>query len=50
MRKILYGIVIGAAGMYFYLQHGHQVDAALDMLLSWRNDATQSVYGYGGSR
>ncbi|MFP6662999.1 MAG: hypothetical protein VCC00_02195 [Deltaproteobacteria bacterium] len=50
MRKLFYGIVIGAAGMYFYLVHGHQVDTALDTLLSWRNGAKQSVYGYGGSR
>jgi hypothetical protein len=49
MRKICYGIVIGATGMYLYLEHGSQLDAILDSLISWRNGAKESVYGYGGA-
>lgn len=49
VRLICYGIFVGAAGMWLYLHHGHHVDATLGSILSWRDGARESVYGYGGS-
>ena len=48
VKTFLYGILFGAAGMYLYVTQGDLVDATLGDMLSWRNSAKTSVYGYGG--
>jgi len=48
VKTFLYGILFGAAGMYLYVTQGALVDATLGDMLSWRDSAKTSVYGYGG--
>ena len=48
MRTFVYGIFFGAAAMYLYVTQGDLIDASVASMLSWRDGAKQSVYGYGG--
>lgn len=48
MKTFVYGILVGAASVYLYVNHGAYVSATLDSLLAWRNSAQSSVAGYGG--
>ena len=50
MKTFLYGILFGAAGMYLYVTQGPMIESTVTAMLSWRNGAQQSVYGYGGKR
>ena len=49
MKNFLYGLLFGAAGAYLYVAHGPTIDATLGSMLSWRDSARTSVYGYGGA-
>ena len=48
MKSFVWGIVMGAACAYVYVTHGAYLESTLDSLLTWRNSAQTSVYGYGG--
>jgi hypothetical protein len=48
MKTFVWGIVMGAACAYVYVSHGAYLEATLDSMLTWRNSAQTSVYGYGG--
>lgn len=49
MKSFVWGIVMGAACAYVYVMHGTYLESTLDSLLTWRNSAQTSVYGYGGN-
>jgi len=48
MKTFLYGVVLGALGAYLYVMNGAYIETTLASVLSWRNSAQSSVYGYGG--
>ena len=48
MKTFFYGILFGAACAYLYVTNGALVESTLSGMLSWRNSAQSSVYGYGG--
>jgi hypothetical protein len=50
MKTFLYGILFGAACAYLYVTNGALVEDTFGSMLSWRNSAKSSVYGYGGSK
>lgn len=50
MKSFLYGIVFGAAAVYLYVTQGDLMSATFGGMLSWRDSAKTSVYGYGGSK
>jgi len=50
MKTFLYGIVFGAAGAYLYVTNGAYLETTLASVLSWRNSAQSSVYGFGGKK
>lgn len=50
MKTFVWGIVLGAASAYVYVTHGAYLGSTLDSLLTWRNSAQTSVYGYGGAK
>ena len=50
MKSFVYGILLGAMGAYVYVNHGAYLESTLDSMLSWRNSAQSSVYGYGGKK
>lgn len=49
VRTLVYGIFFGAAGMYLYMTQGALLDSSITAMLHWRDNARQSVHGYGGS-
>ncbi len=49
MRSVLYGIFFGAAAAYLCLTQSPLIDSTTAALLTWRDGARQSVYGYGGA-
>jgi hypothetical protein len=50
MKNFVYGVIFGAAAVYLYVTQGSTMGGTLDGVLSWRDSARGSVYGYGGSR
>ncbi len=50
MRSILYGIFFGAAATYLYVTQSPLIDSTTAALMTWRDGARQSVYGYSGPR
>lgn len=50
MKTFIYGIVVGAAATYLYVTNGAYLESTLYSVLSWRDSAQASVYGYGGKR
>jgi hypothetical protein len=49
MKTFVYGIVFGAACAYLYVTNGPLMEETLGSMMSWRNSARSSVYGFGGS-
>jgi len=50
MKTFVYGILMGAACTYLYVTQGAYIEATFGSMISWRNSAQTSVYGYGGSK
>ena len=48
MKTFFYGIIFGALCTYLYVTNGAYLESTLSAMLSWRNSAQSSVYGYGG--
>jgi hypothetical protein len=48
MKSFLYGVFFGAAGCYLYFTQGALVESSITAMLTWRDSAKTSVYGYGG--
>lgn len=49
MRNLIYGIVFGAAAMYFYTYHSHQLVWMKGRLDTWRDQAVTDTKGYSTS-
>lgn len=50
MKTFLYGMLFGAACAYLWVTNGDLMQDTFGSLLSWRNSAQSSVYGYGGKK
>ena len=50
MKSFLYGIFFGAAAAYLVVTQGAFMEATFGSVMSWRDSAKSSVYGYGGNR
>jgi hypothetical protein len=50
MRQYVYGFILGALAVYWYVFYGHQVSYAKHTFDSWRDDAVKQTGGYSAGR